>query len=405
MEFVLWVMHVNRVVADALGVVTICLVSVLVLLGLLCILYSFYFRSRIKGFSQLGYFSGPWIIRILLIFLATWWGLGEIFRLNLLRRDGRLLNARTTSWQESLCKIYIVSNLGFAEPCVFLTLVFLLRASLQKSGTLSPKWNGRTAGYVLLYCVPVFVLQLIVILIGPKFNKESNPHRLPPYFIQAAATSKTRHNDDVTLCTYPLLSTIILGLFDTILGAYLFLLGRRILHLVINNRLQKRVYALTCSVVCLVPLRVLFLGLSVRSKPELLVFQTLAFLAFLSLWCCVGVGICLLVYFPVADSLALRNLQKDIEARRRVSDEQNDTMSLIANQSPVDESLVSSPGRNSAASTKRGSISFRTMEKDETSGAFVELSLFSPSRHSTPPGSPRLLGWPMRPPAQALGGP
>lgn len=405
MESVLWVMHVNRVVADALGVVTICLVSVLVLLGLFCVLYSFYFRNRIKGFTQLGYFSGPWIIRILFIFLATWWGLGEIFRLNLLRRDGRLLNALSATWQESLCKIYIVSNLGFAEPCVFLTLVFLLRASLQKSGTLSPKWNARTAGYVLLYCVPVFVLQLVVILIGPKFNKESNMHRLPPYFTKAAATSKTRRNDDVALCTYPLLSTIILGLFNTILSAYLSLLGRRILHLVINNGLQKRVYALTCSVVCLVPLRVLFLGLSVRFRPELFLFETLAFLAFLSLWCCVGVGICLLVYFPVADSLALRNLQKDIEARRRVSDEHNDTMSLIANQSPVDESLVSSPGRNSVASTKRGSISFRTMEKDETSGAFVELSLFSPSRHSTPPGSPRLLGWPMLPPAQALGGP
>ncbi|KAL3515753.1 hypothetical protein ACH5RR_022655 [Cinchona calisaya] len=400
-------MHVTRFVADALGVVTICLVSVLILLGLFCILYSFYFRNRIKGqgFIQLGYFSGPWIIRILLIFLATWWGLGEIFRLNLLRREGRLLNALNTTWQETSCKIYIVSNLGFAEPCVLLTLVFLLRASLQKSGTLSPKWNGRTAGYVLLYCVPVFVLQLIVILIGPHFNKESYVHRLPPYFTSTAATSKTRRNDDVALCTYPLLSTIILGLFNTILSAYLFLLGRQILHWVINKGLQKRVYTLICSAVCLVPLRVLFLGLSVRFKPELLLFETLVFLAFLSLWCCLGVGICLLVYFPVTDSLALRNLQKDIEARRRVSDEYNDNMSLIANQSPVDESLVSSPGRNSAASTKRGSISFRTMEKGETSGGFVELSLFSPGRHSSPPGSPRLLGWPMLPPAQALGGP
>ncbi|KAL3538488.1 hypothetical protein ACH5RR_001854 [Cinchona calisaya] len=392
-------MHITRFVADALGVVTICLVFVLVLLGLLCVLYSFYFHNRIKGFTELGYFSGPWIIRISLIFLATWWGIGEILRLNLLRRDGRLLNDLTVKCQETLCKIYIVSNVGFAEPCVFLTLVFLLRASLQRSGALSPKWNGRTAGYVLLYCVPVFVLQLIVILIGPEFNEEIYLHRLPPYFTRTSATSKTRHNDDVTFCTYPLLSTLILGIFNTILSAYLFLLGRQILHVVINKGLQKRVYTLICSAVCLIPLRVLFLGLSVRFKPELLLFETLAFLAFLSLWCCVVLGICLLVYFPVADSLALRNLQKDIEARRRVSDELNDTVSLIANQSPVDESLVSSPGRNSVASTKRGSISFRTMEKGEISGAFVELSLFSPSQHSTPPGSPR-LGWPMLPPAQ-----
>uniref|UniRef100_F6HK34 Uncharacterized protein n=1 Tax=Vitis vinifera TaxID=29760 RepID=F6HK34_VITVI len=60
--------------------------------------------------------------------------------------------------------------------------------------------------------------------------------------------------------------------------------------------------------------------------------------------------------------------------------------------------------RNSDASTKRGSISFRTVEKDGTSvDTYVELSLFSPSRHATPPGSPRPLGWPMVPRAQVHG--
>lgn len=403
METVLWVMHVTRFIADALGVVTICLVVVLVLLGLFCVLYSFYFRNHIhnRGFVQLGYFSGPWIIRIALILFAIWWGFGEIIRLNLLRREGRLLNALNSQWQERVCKCYIVSNLGFAEPCLFLVLIFLLRASLQKAGTLSRKWNGRTVGFVLLYCLPVFALQLVIILIGPEFNKEDSRHKLPPYFTRIAV--KSRGNDNVTLCTYPLLSILLLGLFATILTAYLFLLGRQILHLVINKCLQKRVYALIFSVAGLFPLRVLFLGLSVRSRPETLLFEALAFLAFLSLLCCIGAGICLLVYFPVADSLALGNLQRDIEARRRVSDEHNDTVSLIANQGPQGENTSSSPGRNSAASTKRGSISFRAMERDETSGTFVELSLFSPNRHLTPPGSPKLLGWPMIPPAQTHG--
>ena len=109
------------------------------------------------------------------------------------------------------------------------------------------------------------------------------------------------------------------------------------------------------------------------------------------------------MYYPVADSLALGNLQ-DIEARRRVDDDHNDTISLIANQSHLEEeSGRISPSRNSDASTKRGSISFRTFERDGTSmGTFVELSLFSPSRDA-PPGSPPLLGWPMRPPTQVLG--
>ncbi|CAK9165390.1 unnamed protein product [Ilex paraguariensis] len=389
-------MPLTRSVVDALGVVTICLVALLILLGLFCILYSFYFRTRVRsqGYIQLGYFSGPWIIRITFILFAIWWGFGEIVRLHLLRSEGRLLNALSLKWQETVCKCYIVSNLGFAEPCLFLTLVFLLRASLQKthSGTWTQKWNRKTAGCVLLYCLPVFVLQLIVILIGPQFSNHKNMHKLPHYFIRTAAD-----HGDVALCTYPLMSTILLGLFATALTSYMFWLGRRILHFVINKGLQKRVYALIFSVSSFLPLRVLFLGLSVLSGPDTILFEVFAFSAFLSFLCCAGVGICMLVYWPVADSLALRNLQKDREARRS-SEEHNDTASLIANQSALEESMEGSP----TASTKRGSISFRAMERDETSGAFVELSLFSPSQHSSPPGSPRLLGWPMLPPTQQV---
>lgn len=398
MESVLRVMPLTRFSADAFGVVTICLVALLILLGLLCIIYSFYFRSRIRsqGFIQLSYFSGPWIIRITFILFAIWWGFGEVIRLSLLRR------AINLKWQETVCKCYIVSNLGFAEPCLFLTLVFLLRAPLQKMelGILSRSWNGKTAGYIILYCLPMFLLQLFVILIGPWLHREkSSERKLPSYF-----TAATERVDNITICTYPLLSTIFLGIFAMILTAYLFWLGSRILKLVINKGLQKRVYMLIFSVSSFLPLRVLLLGLSVLVKPDQILFQVLVLLAFLALFCCAGVCICMLVYYPVADSLALGNLQ-DIEARRRVDDDHNDTISLIANQSHLEEeSGRISPSRNSDASTKRGSISFRTFERDGTSmGTFVELSLFSPSRDATPPGSPPLLGWPMRPPTQVLG--
>ncbi|KAF5444419.1 hypothetical protein F2P56_036898 [Juglans regia] len=387
-------MPLTRFSADAFGVVTICLVAFLIVLGLLCIIYSVYFRSRIRssGCIQLSYFSGPWIIRITFILFAIWWGFGEVIRLSLLRR------ALNLKWQETVCKGYIVSNLGFAEPCLFLTLVFLLRAPLQKTqlGILNGRWNGKTAGYVLLCCLPVFTLQLFVILIGPQLNKDkSYLRKLPHYFLSTAAASRTGITDDMALCTYPLLSTIFLGIFAMILTAYLFWLGSRILKLVINKSLQKRVYTLVFSVSSFLPLRVLFLGLSVLSKPEHFLFETLVLLAFLALLCCAGLCICMLVYYPVADSLALGNLQ-DIEARR-VDDDHNDGISLIANHSHPEESSQVSPSRNSDASTKRGSISFRTFEKDGTStGAFVELSLFSHSRDATPLGSPPHPGWPMR---------
>lgn len=399
MESVLRVMPLTRFAADAFGVVTICLVVVLILLGLLCIIYSFYFRSRIRsqGCIQLSYFSGPWIIRITFILFAIWWGFGEVIRLSLWSR------ALDLKWQETVCKCYIVSNLGFAEPCLFLTLAFLLRAPLQKRelGILSRRWNGKTAGYVLLYCLPVFVLQLLVILIG---SDKSHLVKLPHYFMSTAAASRKGKSDDITLCTYPLLSTIFLGIFATILTAYLFWLGSRILKRVINKGLQKRVYTLIFCVSSFLPLRVLLLGLSAFFKPDEFLFEALVLLAFLALLCCAGVCICMLVYYPVADSLALGNLQDMEAARRRVDDDLNDTISLIANQGHLEESGRISPSRNSDASTKRGSISFRTLDKDGTStGPFVELSLFSPSRDATPPGSPPLLGWPMRAPAQVPG--
>ncbi|PON61859.1 plasminogen activator inhibitor [Parasponia andersonii] len=315
------------------------------------------------------------------------------------RREGRVLNLNF-KWQETVCKCYIVSNLGFAEPCLFLTLVFLLRAPLQRmeSGILSRTWNGKTVAFVLLYCLPLFVLQLCLILIGPQLMKNKSLHKMPLYF-----TSTMRKTDDIALCTYPLMSTIIHGIFATVLTVYLFWLGRRILKLVINKGLQKRVYTLIISVSSFFPLRVLLLGFSVLSKPENLQFEALSFSAFLSLLCCAGVCICMLVYCPVADSLALGSLH-DLEARRIISEDQNDTISLIANQSHLEETAASSPGRNSDASTKWGSISFRTLDKVGSSrGNFVELSLFSPSRDASPPGSPPLLGWPMRPRAQVHG--
>ena len=418
MESVHRVMLLTRFAADAFGVVTICLVALLVLLGLLCIIYSCYFRSRIhsEGCIQLSYFSGPWIIRITFILFVIWWGLGEISRLSFLREEGRLLH--DLKWQETVCKCYIISNLGFAEPCIFLTLLFLLRGPLQnmESGILSRKWNRKTAGYIFLYCFPVFVLQIVVILIGPRLNNNSKyGQKLPKYFTSAATivtSSSSKGARDIALCTYPLLSTILLGSFATILTTYLFWLGRQILKLVINKNLQRRVYTLIFSVSGFLPLRVILLGFSVFRKPERFLFEALTFSAFLVLLCCAGVCICVLVYLPAADSLAVGNLQ-DLEARRRLSDDHNDGISLVSNQLHLDDreanqphlddsSSQMSPPRNSdASSTKRGSISFRTFQKDESSAGmgsatFVELSLFSPSQEASPLGSPPLLGWPMR---------
>ncbi|KAI4387623.1 hypothetical protein MLD38_000044 [Melastoma candidum] len=352
-----------------------------------------------RDFIQLSYFTGPWLVRITFILFSIWWGFGEIVRLTSLRHKGRILYSLSPGWQGDFCKGYVLLNLGLAEPCLFLALVFLLRAPLQnmESGRLNPNWNRKTIGYILCYCLPVFVLQLIVVLVGPQLNKvkNANRHKIPHYF-----TSTVANSNGVDLCTYPLFSTILLGLFGFLLAAYLLWLGRRIVKLVINKGLQKRVYVLILSVSGFLPLRILLLGLSVLSKPDHMLFEGLVFSAFLSLLWCTGICMFFLVYRPVADSLALGAF-RDFEARRRLSEDQNETASLIANQSQLEESNHISPGRNSNSSTTRGSISFRTYEKDGPyAAAFVELSLYSPSQDLTSPDSSLPLSWPMRAPQQ-----
>ncbi|KAK6923629.1 hypothetical protein RJ641_009829 [Dillenia turbinata] len=397
-------MPLPSLAVDALGVVTIALVSLSVLLGLFCILYTLYFRSRVLrcGFVQLGYFNGPWIVRITFILFGIWWGFGEIVRLNLLRQEGRILNALGLKWQESLCKYYIVSNLGFAEPCLFLTLSFLLRASLQwrGSGILTQKWNKKTTGYVLVYCLPVFVFDLLLVLIGPKYQHGNDKSKLPKYFTNAIMLWRHEDKQAIALCTYPLLSTILHGLFATLLTAYLLLLGKQMVSSVINKGLQRRVYMLIFLVSSFLPCRVLLLGFSVLSKPEHFLFEALAFAGFLVLLACVIVGYFMLVYLPVADSLALRKGLRDFEMGEGRSgfliDDHQDTASLIAaNQSPLETSTATSLGRISDASTKRGSISFRTMIKDEGSSADIfeeEPTLFSSSTirllSPSPPDTP-----------------
>jgi len=228
-------------------------------------------------------------------------------------------------------------------------------------------------------------------LVGPQLNKNKNGfgEKLPHYFTSTAAASSSVKEHDIALCTYPLLSTLLLGLFAIILTSYLFWLGSRILKLVINKGLQKRIYTLILSVSGFLPLRVLFLGLSVLSGPEHFMFEAFAFLAFLALVCCAGVCMCMLVYRPVADSLALGNLA-ELDAWR-LNVDYNDSMSLIANPAHQEDNYVEgnsstpcpSHGRYSDASTKGGSISFRILERErdrDRDGTFVELSLFSPNQ-------------------------
>lgn len=391
MEFVLRVMPLTSILVDALGVTTICLVIVLVLFGLFCIIWTLYFRAHIQssGLIRLGYFNGPWILRIIFIALGICWGVGEVVRLSFFRQEGRVFRSLSQKWQQDMCKLYILSNFGFTEPCLFLTMSFLLLASLQwrSSAIMNPRWNLKTTGYVLLYCIPIFILNLTVVMVAPKLRdgKIKILRRLPEKFT-STYLSLSVSGQPVIACTYPVLCTILHGLFAAIVAPYLLLLGRRMGSSVINKKLKKRIYWLIFLASSCLPLRALLLGLSVLARQKHFPFEALAFSGFFLLFCCVVESIRLLVYLPVANSLALnRDRGEEAGGGRPLTstEEYSESLSLITpNQSHVETSTATSLGRNSDSSTKRGSISFRSMIKDEASSSGVineeEMGTFSP---------------------------
>ncbi|XP_074571106.1 uncharacterized protein LOC141827692 [Curcuma longa] len=382
-------MPLTRSTANAFGALTISLVILFHIFAIICIYQVARLRAQIRqrGFLQLVFFNGPWATRIFLVILAVCWSLSEIARLSFLKR---LIFSLT--WQRSLCKLYILFNLGFSEPSVFLTMIFLLRASLQKrdSGTLSQGWNKKTIGYIFIYCLPYFIMQLALAFAGPKlFRINKSSGRKDKYFTKANILI-----GDQCVCIYPLFSTILLGIFHAVLIIYIVCIGMRVYLSVVNKQLLRRLYWLVSSVIFSLPVRLLLLGFSVLPQPGHLAYELIVFLAFLIMLFCTAIGITTLVYLPVADSMALgRNLERGM-VDLPFDDYYNDSTSFVANQSYSRDTR-----RSSDVSTKPGSISFRTMIKDDPPGSDVldEISLSFPLHIGSPSGSSPTPARPMLP--------
>ncbi|KAG6535501.1 hypothetical protein ZIOFF_000501 [Zingiber officinale] len=336
------VMLLTRLTTDVFGILTISLVLLAVVLGLVCIFHSLYFQFciRRRHYPQLNYFNGPWVSRIILIIICIWWGFGEIIRLSYLK--SKIVSDQ--AWQKTICKFYVVSNLGFAEPSMFLLLSFLLHAALQESGTLSPRWNRKTLSYVLLCCIPILSMHFALVSFGPKYNNEvssAKKRNIAKFFRYVGSSS----NGD-TICMYPLLSTIILACFYVLLIGYVIYICTRLLSLVINQGLRRRIYVLVTPVIIL-PSRAALLSLSILPPPGNWLYEGIVFLAFFVLLSSITVGVFMLVYFPVADSLALRNVGHVETEGIPYDDYYYDGVSLISNQTHQDVISDESPMRAS----------------------------------------------------------
>lgn len=275
-------------------------------------------KQRLSTVMCLQDFNALWIVRIILIVLAVLWSLVELLRLPLLRQPNWLFHSWSFRSQANICRFYILSSLGFLEPCFFLTALFLVHGSLRKA-PFTPRraWNGKVVVLILICCLPVFLFQLFFVVISPNidfkktsgggvYNLENEGYggKVPYYFTQAFV-NVTIDTREVAVCCYPFLSTLVLATFGILYSAYFLILGWRVVGVVINRYLQRRLYGLLGALLLLLPLHVSFLGLSVLSKPTHLTFELLSFFGFIMVLLCTTVGEGILVIRPIADALAV----------------------------------------------------------------------------------------------------
>eukprot|EP00897_Mesotaenium_endlicherianum_P001344 jgi/Mesen1/1237/ME000129S00330 len=295
-------------VIDVFGTVELVVIGCLSLFGLACLLYVLYFRYKIERdkLDALRDFNELWLVRIVLITFAILWALTEILRLPLLKRDGWPFSGLSHTLQGNMCRLYTLLSFGLFEPCFFLTALLLIRGSLRKLPfTRRRHWNRRVLLLVFAYALPVFLAHFFIVFITPGFTtSEGYNGRLPKYFTRAFEPAGVRGRN--AICTYPFLSTVVLAAFSVVYLLYFFVVCWRMVDVVLNASLRRRIKGILAAVVVMLPAHVLFVAFTVFSLPGEALFEIFSFLAFVAVLVCTTVGEGILVIRPITDALAVR---------------------------------------------------------------------------------------------------
>eukprot|EP00252_Welwitschia_mirabilis_P020368 TRINITY_DN4986_c0_g2_i1.p1 TRINITY_DN4986_c0_g2~~TRINITY_DN4986_c0_g2_i1.p1 ORF type:complete len:426 (+),score=31.52 TRINITY_DN4986_c0_g2_i1:1084-2361(+) len=417
-------MPLTRLIADAFGAAILAIAVLFAATGIICVVYVLIFRCRVnakRAYEPLRYFNLHWLPRLVLVVTSILWCLAEIFRPHLLRNEGWPLHSINLQWQRNLCRIYLVMNLGLMEPIIFLSVALLLCNSRSHGDEIGEQFEGRPKSrnkksiyLALLFCFIVFLIQLFFNVLSPSIEFH-NGYRLEKegYGTMPAYFTRTFHDrNGEVFCAYPLFSVVVYGLFACFYIMFLIYVGTGMIKKVINKVLRRRVVWLISSVVVLLPLRILFLGFSSVASPGRPVFEALVFFGFFAEIVYAAMAVRILVYKPVADSLAVKyicRLKENVMYQQSVMGMASfsssgmvggmsdiDDASNVACHSILEGATTLSIGRDSDSSAKVGSISFRTMLKDESAEPSGEVNLFvESSRVLGSPGSPPLPGKPM----------
>lgn len=275
---------------------TLCCISGILLLSLISLAFVFHLRLQSRNAHHLQRFNSLWTVRFLLVSFITFWAFDELLRLSFFRRKYLFpfLPSLSLTQQANFCKVHVVFSLGFFEPGFLVTQLFLVNVSIQKK---TPRGSWAIV-FVLATCFPVLFLQGLLVF----FSGLNLP--LPEIFHRSSVISKNDLGDNMVLCSYPLMSSIIFGAFGIWYVVGFSLSCFKVVTIVINKGLRVRIYALAFSVLIMLPLKLLFLGLSILWEPDQTPYAAFAFLVFLSTIVIAAVGEGILVIKPIVDSLA-----------------------------------------------------------------------------------------------------
>ncbi|KAK6936629.1 hypothetical protein RJ641_033659 [Dillenia turbinata] len=274
---------------SSVDVLTISSVIALLFLSSVSLFFIFQLRFRSKVSPKLHHFNSLWAIRFLLVIFIFLWSLSQ-----LLRHPSFFTSlSLSLSSQVYFCKFHIVLSLGLLQPAFLVILLYLVIVSIRKPNSK----NSLCAVSLVLIVFPVVLLQSFFL-----FFWDGN--QLPDIFVRSWSVADPDSQNDVVSCTYPLISIVIFGGFAMTYAVGFMVSSYRVVSLVINKGLRRRIYFLTFVVLFSLATETVCLVFSAAWRMETSITGLIPLLAFLSALLVAVAGEAIVVIRPISDALA-----------------------------------------------------------------------------------------------------
>ncbi|KAI4307049.1 hypothetical protein L6164_030279 [Bauhinia variegata] len=281
----------------AFDITTFVFIAALLVLSVLSCCFVFHLRLKSKILTHLQDFNSLWTVRLLLVAFIFLWAIVELFRSPFFRRRYlySFLPSVDINQQDKFCKAHIILSLGFFEPAFLVILLYLLSASIRKK-TPNDIW---AITFVAITCLPVTTVQAILILLEPLEN------RLPGFFRLTSTSIVLRNGagNETVLCAFPLLNSIAFGAFGIAYAIWFVVSSWKVLSLVINKGLRRRIHELSLTILIALLLQIVSLMLTNFWDPDEVAYGVASLVAFLGAFACAAAGQGIMVIKPISDAL------------------------------------------------------------------------------------------------------